>query len=86
MQRWAGRRGERRDTARPLLARCCGMCAMPTASMQPEPTGIMGMMNMAEERQMDAKTRGQLLQMRGEMLKAMGDVMIRYGRVLQGAQ
>jgi hypothetical protein len=63
---------------------CCGMCAMPTtASMQTEPQG---MMNMAEEGQMDAKTRGQLLQMRGEMLKAMGDVMMRHGRVLQGAQ
>ena len=63
------------------------MCAMPTtASMQPEPPGMMGMMNMAEEGQMDAKTRGQLLQMQGEMLKAMGDVMLRHGRVLQGAQ
>jgi hypothetical protein len=29
---------------------------------------------------------GHLLQMRVDMLKAMGDVMVRYGRALQGAQ
>lgn len=46
---------------------------------------MMDMMSMAEEGQMDAKTLGQLLQMRGEMLKAMGDVIMRHGRILQGA-
>jgi|SRR5688572_7244785 hypothetical protein len=68
----------------------CPMCAMQTMAAQPssqmEPMGMMGMMNMAEEGQMDAKTRGQLLQMRGEMLKAMGDVMMRHGQALGKTQ
>ena len=35
---------------------------------------------------MDVKTRAHLLRMRGEMLKAMGDVMVKYGQTLREAQ
>jgi hypothetical protein len=67
----------------------CPMCMMQsTAARTGEPTdpmgmmGIMGMMGMKEDSAMDAKTRGQLLQMRGEMLKAMGEVMLKHAQAL----
>jgi hypothetical protein len=40
--------------------------------------GMMGMMGGT-----DAKAQGRMLQLRGEMLKAMGDVLIKHGRALE---
>jgi hypothetical protein len=42
----------------------------------------MGMMGQGA---MDPRTRGQMLQMRGEVLKAMGDILIKHGQALQAA-
>ena len=71
----------------------CPMCMMQTMAARTESTpqskDMMGMPGMPEmpgmggEGQMDAKTRAHLLQMRGEMLKAMGDVMVKYGQILR---
>ena len=32
---------------------------------------------------MDPKTTGRMLQMRGEMCKAMGEIMIKYGKMME---
>jgi hypothetical protein len=64
--------------------RCCGGCMLPApAPMMEGPLDPLGMMGGV---QMDAKTRGQLLQMQGEMLKTMGDIMLKYGQALRDVQ
>ena len=68
----------------------CPMCMMQKMASRPDSSpqpgdmmgSIMDMPGMTEDGQMDAKTRAHLLQMRGEMLKAMGDVMVKYGQTL----
>src|SRR5262249_32418162 len=71
---------------------CWGGCMLPAtaASMggQGDPLdlrGMMGLMGGMEAGPMEPKARGQLLQMRGEMLKAIGDIMIKHGQALQAA-
>ncbi len=44
-----------------------------------DPSG-MGMMGGGP---MDPKTMGRMLQMRGEMMKAMGDILLKYGRMME---
>lgn len=67
----------------------CSMCMMQTMAARPDgppqPMDLKGMMDipgMTGDGQMDTKTRAHLLQMRGEMLKAMGEVMVKYGQAL----
>jgi hypothetical protein len=68
----------------------CPMCMMQTMAARTEGTpprmGMMDMPGMTGDGPMDAKTRAQLLQMRGEMFKAMGDVMVKYGQTLAQPQ
>jgi hypothetical protein len=47
--------------------------------------GMMGMMAMPGP-DADPKTRGRWMQMHGEMMKAMGDIMLRYGRELESGK
>lgn len=51
-------------------------------SGQMDPSG-MGMMGMTGGAQMDPKTMGRMLQMRGEMMKAMGDILLKYGKMME---
>ena len=44
--------------------------------------GMMGMMPMPGP-EADPKARGRWMQMRGEMMKAIGDILLRYGRELE---
>jgi hypothetical protein len=53
------------------------MCPMMAMMMDPMGMGMMG------GRQMDTKTMAQLLQLRGDMLKAMGEVMLKHGKALE---
>ena len=46
--------------------------------------GMMGM-SMGGGAQMDPKTRAEMLEMRGEMMKAMGEIMMRHAKKLQGS-
>ena len=46
--------------------------------------GMMGM-PMGGEAQTDPKTRAQMLEMRGEMMKAMGDIMMKHAKKMQSA-
>jgi hypothetical protein len=43
---------------------------------------MMGMMAMTGGGQMDSKTMGRLLELRGELLKAVGEVMIKQGQAM----
>jgi hypothetical protein len=47
--------------------------------------GMMGMPMGGDAQQMDPKTRAQMLEMRGEMMKAMGDIMMKHAKRMQGA-
>ena len=71
------------------------MCPMMAASMmgmmpmmqqmmggQMDPSG-MGMMGMMGGDKMDPKAMGRMLQMRGEMLKAMGDILLKHGKMME---
>jgi hypothetical protein len=44
------------------------------------------MMGMAGDQKMDPKTMAQMLQMRGEMMKAMGEVMMKHGKMMGGGE
>ena len=46
----------------------------------------MPMMGMMGGNPMDPKATAQMLQLRGEMMKAMGDVLIKHGKTLEGAK
>ena len=61
----------------------CRACMMP---MMAQTEGSLGMTGMMGDGQMDAKTRRRMLQMRGEMLKAMGEVMLKHGQAMSGEQ
>ncbi len=47
--------------------------------MDPSGMGMMGTMG----GKMDPKAMGRMLQMRGEMLKAMGDILLKHGRMME---
>ena len=59
------------------------MCPMMGGGMR---GGTMGMMSMMGGGQTDPKTMGRMLQMRGEMMKAVGDVLIKHGKGLESAK
>jgi hypothetical protein len=62
----------------------CPMCLMPAmASMRGGSMDPMGMMGLSGDGPTDPKARGQWLQLRGEMLKAMGEVMLKHSQGLQ---
>jgi len=46
--------------------------------------GMMGMPMMGGAPPADPKERAAMLEMRGEMMKAMGDIMMKHGRRMQG--
>ena len=60
-----------------------GMCSMMSGGMMGGGMmqgGMMPMMGMMGGGQSDPR----MMQMRGEMMKAMGDVMIKYGKMMEG--
>jgi hypothetical protein len=57
------------------------MCPMMSGMMGGGMKGMMG--GQAMGGQMDPKTLGRMLQMHGEMLKAVGDVLIKHGKEIE---
>jgi hypothetical protein len=55
------------------------MCPMMAMMMDPSGMGMMG------GQQMDPKAVGRLLQLRGAMLKAMGEVLLKHGKAMEEA-
>jgi hypothetical protein len=47
--------------------------------------GMMGMPTGGDAQKMDPKTMAQMMEMRGEMMKAMGDIMMKHARKMQSA-
>ena len=45
-----------------------------------------GMLDLMDDGQTDPKARGRLLQLRGEMFKAVGEVLLKHGQALEQAQ
>jgi hypothetical protein len=66
-------------TGMPMLCGACPMMRqMVGATMEPPEMGMMGMMGAGKDR----KAAAQMLQMRGEMLKAMGEILLKYGTLM----
>jgi hypothetical protein len=64
---------------------CGEMCMMPAATaMRGAPMDPMGLLGLLGDDPIDPQTRGQMLELRGELLKAMGDVLIKHGQALRG--
>jgi hypothetical protein len=64
-----------------------GMMGMPMMGMMcPMMAGQMDPMGMMGGGHMDPKAMGRMLELRGELLKAMGDVMIKHGQAMSQEQ
>ena len=74
--------GQHRMMGRGMMGR--GMmemvCPMMAMMMDPAGTAMMG------GQQMDPKAVGRLLQLRGDMLKAIGDVLLKHGKAMEEGQ
>ena len=70
-----------------MMGMMCPMMPMMQQMMggQMDPSG-MGMMGMMSGGKMDPKVMGRMLQMRGEMLKAMGEVLLKHGKAMEQAK
>jgi hypothetical protein len=55
------------------------MCPMMAMMMDPSGMGMMG------EQQIEPKMVGRMLQLRGDMLKAIGDVLLKHGKAMEEA-
>jgi hypothetical protein len=64
------------------------MCPMMGGMMggQVDPSGMMGMMSMMGGGQMDPKAMARMLQFRGDLLKAMGEVMLKHSQAIREGQ
>ena len=72
----AGATGEPRDGTMPMMDMCRQMMG---GTMMGGPA-----MGMGADGKMDPKMMAQMLQMRGEMMKAMGEVMMKHGAMMRG--
>jgi len=64
-----------------------GMMGMMSGRMGGQMRGPgMDMMRMMASGRVDPKTMGKILQLRGELLKAMGEVMIKHGKAMEEAK
>jgi hypothetical protein len=79
-----GGQGEREQPTMGRGMMCPMMCGMMGGQM--DPSGMMGMMSMMGGGQMDLKAMARMLQLRGDMLKAMGEVMLKHGQALEQPQ
>jgi hypothetical protein len=64
------------------------MCPMMGGMMggQMDPAGMMGMMSMMGGGQMDPKAMARMLELRGDLLKAMGEVMLKHAKAMEAGQ
>ena len=64
------------------------MCPMMAGMMggQMDPSGMMGMMSMMGGGQMDPKAMARMLELRGDLLKAMGEVMLKHAKAMEAGK
>jgi hypothetical protein len=72
-------------TGRGMMGQGMGMMPM-MAQMMGRRMDPGGMLDLMDDGQMDPKARGRLLQLRGEMFKAIGEVLLKHGQALEQAQ
>lgn len=85
---------EQPPAQQPMMGMMCPMMSggMGMMSMMPHMMGGqmgrsgMGMMGMMGGGQTDPKTMGRMLQLRGDILKAIGEVLLKYGKALEEAK
>ena len=80
-----GGMGDMMGGGMPMMGGMCGMMGgmpMPGGGTMPM---MGGMMRGGGGGQMDPKTMGRMLQLRGEIMKAVGDVLIKHGKMLDGS-
>jgi hypothetical protein len=58
---------------------------MPMEMCQMMMGGMMGMPRGAQAQPMDPKMMSRMMAMQGEMMKAMGDIMMKHGKMMGGA-
>jgi hypothetical protein len=83
MQMPTGGQGEQEQSTmgRGMMGMMC-----PMMGGQMDPSGMMSMMGMMGGGQMDSKAMGRMLELRGELFKAMGEVMIKHGQAMSREQ
>jgi hypothetical protein len=74
--------GQQPMMGRGMMGMMCPMMSGMSGG-QMDPSGMMSMMGMMGGGEMDPKTMGRMLEFRGELLKAMGDVMIKHGQAMR---
>ena len=70
----------------PMMGR--GMMGMmcPMMGSQMDPSGMMSMMSMMGGGEMDPKAMARMLEFRGDLLKAMGEVMLKHAKAMKEGQ
>jgi hypothetical protein len=70
----------------PMMGR--GMMGMmcPMMGGQMDPSGMMGMMSMMGSGEKDPKAMARMLEFRGDLLKAMGEVMLKHAKAMEAGQ
>lgn len=82
---------EQSPSQRPMMDMMCPMMSGGMGMMSNMMGGQMGrsgmgMMRMMGSSQTDPKTMGRMLQLRGDILKAIGDVMVKHGKAMEEAK
>src|SRR5262249_46520615 len=72
-----GATGEPREAAMPMMDMCRHMMAAPMPGTTADP-------NMGPTMKMDPAMMAHMLEMRGEMMKAMGEIMVKHGKMMRG--
>src|SRR5712691_3805517 len=67
----------------PMMGMMSMMHQMMGGMMDPSGMGMMGMMGGDKK---DPEAMGRMLQLRGEMLKAMGDILLKHGKMMEEAK
>ena len=60
------------------------MCPMMGGHM--DPTGMMSMMSMMGSGEMDPKAMARMLELRGDLLKAIGEVMLKHAKAMEAGK
>lgn len=79
--------GQERSTDQPRMMGQ-GMMGMtcPMMGGQMDPSGMMGMMSMMGSAETDPKAMARMLELRGDLLKAMGEVMLKHAKAMEAGQ
>ena len=80
--------GAQEPSAGPSSMMGRGMMGMmcPMMGSQMDPSGMVGMMSMMGGGETDPKAMARMLELRGELLRAMGEVMLKHAKAMKEGQ